>query len=332
MTRGRILPWLLVGLYWFLLATLAGEIKFDHLIFGGAVLLLSHLGARGRQVLLFLLPFILTGVVYDSQRYWGGFRGTPDIAGPYLLERGLFGIPSPDGPLTPNEWLGLHLHPVLDLIAGGAYLTFIGVFMLVALLLTRRIYTGAVESPDAGVGLISAGSPNAAGAGWSPDRRFWTAQSLVWCFLLVNLVGYATWYLYPAAPPWYVEAHGLETVLLDVPGNLGRSGRFDALLGTSFFTRMYGYEANAFGAIPSLHISYPTLSVFFAFRLGAFRTLTSVFLAIMCFAAVYLNHHYLIDVLLGVAYGLIAGVMTVAVAEWAITSSSFRPSVRPKAA
>ncbi len=319
MTRGRLLPWVLVCLYWLLLATLAGEIKFDHLLFGGAVLLLSHLGSRGRQALLFLLPFILTGIVYDSERYWGGFRGTPHIAGPYLLEKGLFGIPSPDGPLTPSEWLGLHLHPALDLIAGGAYLTFIGVFLIVALLLTRRIYGGAAGTPGVG-------------ADWSAERRFWSAQSVVWCFLVVNLVGYATWYVFPAAPPWYVEAYGLDTVLLDVPGSLGRAGRFDDLFGTSFFTRMYGYEANAFGAIPSLHISYPTLSVFFAFRLGAFRTLTLAFLAVMCFAAVYLNHHYVIDVLLGMAYGLVVGVMTVVGAEWAITSSSFRPSEQPRAA
>ena len=321
MTRGRAIAWLLVGLYWFLLATLAGEIKFDHLIYGGAVLLLAHLGRRGRQVLLFLLPFILTGVIYDSQRYWGGFRGTPHIAEPYLLERSLFGISSPDGPLTLNEWFGLHLHPVLDLVTGGAYLTFMGIFMLVALLLTLRIYRGGVAAGAGGVG-----------NDWSPERRFWTSQTLVWCFLVVNIVGYVTWYLYPAAPPWYVEAYGLETLLLDVPASLGRTARFDDLLGTSFFTRMYAYESNAFGAIPSLHISYPTLSVFFAFRLGMLRTFTLAFLALMCFAAVYLNHHYVIDVVLGVFYGLAAGVMTVVGAEWAITSSSSRPSAESRGA
>ncbi len=316
MTRERVLPWLLVGLYWFVLAALPGEIKLDHLTYGGAVLLLAHLGPRGRQVLLFLLPFILTGVIYDSQRYWGPHvRGAPHIAEPYLLEKSLFGIPSDGGPLTLNEWFGLHLHPTLDLIAGGAYLTFIGIFMVVALLLTRRIYRGSMED---GAGDVR--------GDWSPERRFWTAQTLVWCFLVVNVVGYATWYLYPAAPPWYIEAYGLETLLLDVPASLGRTARFDDLLGTSFFARLYGYESNPFGAIPSLHISYPTLSVFFAFRLGALRTLTVAFLAVMCFAAVYLNHHYVIDVVLGVLYGLVAGVMTVAGAEWAITSSSFRPS------
>ena len=321
MTRERVLAWLLVGLYWFVLATLAGELKLDHLTYGGTVLVLAHLGPRGRQVLLFLLPFILTGVIYDSQRYWGPHvRGTPHIAEPYLLERSLFGVPSPDGPLTLNEWFGLHLHPVLDLIAGGAYLTFVGIFMAVALLLTLRIYRAGVA---AGGGAAGGGD---IGDAWSPERRFWTAQALVWCFLVVNVVGYATWYLYPAAPPWYIEAYGLETVLLDVPGSPARAARFDRLLGTGFFAGMYGYESNPFGAIPSLHISYPTLSVFFAFRLGALRTVALAFLAVMCFAAVYLNHHYVIDVVLGVLYGLVAGVMTVAGAEWAITSSSFRPS------
>ena len=191
MTRERAVPWLLVGLYWFVLATLAGELKLDHLTYGGAVLLLTHLGPRGRQVLLFLLPFILTGVIYDSQRYWGPHvRGAPHIAEPYLLEKSLFGIPSDGGPLTLNEWFGLHLHPVLDFIAGGAYLTFIGIFMLVALLLTLRINRAGV----------AAGAEDVRDD-WSPERRFWTAQTLVWCFLVVNIVGYATWYLYPAAPP-----------------------------------------------------------------------------------------------------------------------------------
>jgi hypothetical protein len=181
--------------------------------------------------------------------------------------------------------------------------------------LTRRIYRGSMED---GAGDVH--------GDWSPERHFWTAQTLVWCFLMVNVVGYATWYLYPAEPPWYIEAYGLKTVLLDVPGSPARTARFDNLLGTRFFAWMYGYESNPLGAIPSLHISYPMLSVFFAFRLGALRTLTVAFLAVMCFAAVYLNHHYVIDVVLGVLYGLVAGVMTVAGAEWAITSSSFRPS------
>jgi len=320
-TRRQAVSWLIVGLYWALLATVAGEVKLDHLMYGGVILVLFHLGPLGRRALLFLLPFILTGVIYDSQRYWGPHvRGTPHVAEPYLLERSLFGIPTPDGPLTLNEWFGRHLHPVLDLIAGGAYLTFVGIFMLLALFLTVRIYRGAAFD----------GAEDIAND-WSSQRRFWSAQALVWCFLIVNVIGYATWYLYPAAPPWYVDAYGIDMLLLDVPASPGRAARFDDLLGTDFFAGMYGYGSNAFGAIPSLHISYPTLSAFFAFRLGALRAPAVGFLAVMCFSAVYLNHHYVIDVILGVLYGLVAGVITVAAVEWIVTSST-RPSEGPKEA
>jgi len=87
------------------------------------------------------------------------------------------------------------------------------------------------------------------------------------------------------------------------------------LFGTRFFTAMYAAGSNPFGAIPSLHISYPVLSVVFAMRLKRLRTFTVVFASLVAFAAVYLNHHYLIDVLLGVVYGLVAVAITIAVTD-----------------
>ena len=105
--------------------------------------------------------------------------------------------------------------------------------------------------------------------------------------------------------------------------NPARTLRFDALFGTSFFIGMYGAGANPFGAIPSLHISYPVLSVVFAMRLKRFRGFTVVFACMVGFAAVYLNHHYLIDVLLGIVYGLVAAAITIGCTEsLAVRSSS----------
>ncbi len=296
------LPVFVVGLYWALLATLAGEITNNHLLYGGAILLLSQIEQPFRPLgvrpLDFALPFLLTGVLYDSQRYWGAaVRGVPHIAEPYLLEKRLFGVPSSNGTLTLNEWFGQHLHPVLDFIAGGAYLTFIGIFVLVAAYFTRRI------SLDTDSQL-------------TPAQRQWWARAPAWSFFVVNVLGFATWFLYPAAPPWYVDLYGLDTILLDVPMNPARTLRFDALFGTSFFTGMYGAGSNPFGAIPSLHISYPVLSVVFAMRLKTLRTFTMVVSALVAFAAVYLNHHYLIDVLLGIFYGLVAAAITIPGTEW----------------
>ena len=291
------LPVLVVGLYWGLLAALVGEITTNHLIYGSAILVLSQIKQPFRPLgvrpLEFLLPIFLTGILYDTQRYWGkAVRGVPHIAEPYLLEKRLFGVPSPDGTLTINEWFGLHLHPVLDFIAGGAYLTFIGIFMLLAAYFTRRIHLDAYFER-------------------TPSQRPWSVYAPAWSFLVVNVLGFATWFLYPAAPPWYVETYGLDTILLDIPMNPARTVRFDALFGTSFFTGMYGAGSNPFGAIPSLHVSYPVLSIVFAMRLKRLRWFTIVFASLVGFAAVYLNHHYLIDVVLGVFYALIAAAITI---------------------
>ena len=288
---------LVVGLYWGLLAALVGEITTNHLIYGSAILVLSQIKQPFRPLgvrpLEFLLPIFLTGILYDTQRYWGkAVRGVPHIAEPYLLEKRLFGVPSPDGTLTINEWFGLHLHPVLDFIAGGAYLTFIGIFMLLAAYFTRRIHLDADFERTS-------------------SQRPWSVYAPAWSFLVVNVLGFATWFLYPAAPPWYVETYGLDTILLDIPMNPARTVRFDALFGTSFFTGMYGAGSNPFGAIPSLHVSYPVLSIVFAMRLKRLRWFTIVFASLVGFAAVYLNHHYLIDVVLGVFYGLIAAAITI---------------------
>ena len=46
-------------------------------------------------------------------------------------------------------------------------------------------------------------------------------------------------------------------------------------------------------------------------RLRKLRRFTIVFSILVGFAAVYLNHHYLIDVVLGVFYGLIAAAITI---------------------
>ena len=47
-------------------------------------------------------------------------------------------------------------------------------------------------------------------------------------------------------------------------------------------------------------------------------------LGLVGFSAVYLNHHYLIDVILGVFYGLVAAPITIAVTDWLAARRSSR--------
>jgi len=69
-------------------------------------------------------------------------------------------------------------------------------------------------------------------------------------------------------------------------------------------------SADVFGAIPSLHVAYPLQAVYFSFKFGSVRKFSIFFYIIMCFSAVYLNHHYVLDVLLGSLYAIVVTCVT----------------------
>jgi hypothetical protein len=123
----------------------------------------------------------------------------------------------------------------------------------------------------------------------------------------VNVAGFATYYIYPAAPPWYTAAYGLGPAQLGVSASPAAGIRWDQLTGLHYFAGFYGRSADVFGAIPSLHVAYPLLVALYASRLR--RVLLDVihfgFFGLVCFAAVYLQHHYVVDVLTGVLYALL---------------------------
>jgi len=131
------------------------------------------------------------------------------------------------------------------------------------------------------------------------------SRQMMWAFFWVNVIGYSTYYWYPAAPPWYVAEHGFGPANLTTPANAAGCVRFDQLLGTQFFSQWYGRSADVFGAIPSLHVAYPFQAVYYSFKFGRAKVFAALFFLIMCFSAVYLNHHYVLDVLLGVVYAIV---------------------------
>jgi membrane-associated phospholipid phosphatase len=128
---------------------------------------------------------------------------------------------------------------------------------------------------------------------------------MMWAFFWVNIIGYSTYYWYAAAPPWYVAKYGLGPANLSVRPSQAGCVRFDHMLGTHFFSDFYGKSADVFGAIPSLHISYPLIAAIFAFRFGALRIPTVAFWLLMCFSAIYLDHHFVLDILWGTVYSII---------------------------
>ena len=272
----------LVGLLYVAAIGLLGGLRGDHVLVG----LLGFLDLYNEKSRLFLrvfFPFVLTGVIFDSMRYyyWPAIAGRVHVAEPYGFERRWFGV----GGRTLNEIFLDHHGVALDLACGFAYLVYVGEYLGLAIVAFLR-------------------------------ERLDAAATFARCFLLVNVMGFATYYIYPAAPPWYVTRYGLGPARMDVRPAAAAAQRFDALLGTHFFDQMYGRGVDVFGAYPSLHVAYPLIGVILAFRVAELRWArwpAVLFLLLMSLSAVYLQHHYVTDVVLGFAYALVA---LAAVSAW----------------
>jgi membrane-associated phospholipid phosphatase len=132
-------------------------------------------------------------------------------------------------------------------------------------------------------------------------------ERLAWAFLAVNVLGVVTYMLYPAAPPWYVLKYGPGPADLTALPSAAGAARFDALLGTTYFANFYARNPNVFGAMPSLHAAYPVLVLWHVWHRGwAWRIGAAAFAALVCFSAIYLTHHYILDVAAGTLAALAA--------------------------
>lgn len=103
------------------------------------------------------------------------------------------------------------------------------------------------------------------------------------------------------------------------------------MLGYPYFQSMYARASSVFGAVPSLHSAYPFIVAvegWAAFgRAG--RTFAVLFAVSMWFSAVYLDHHWVIDVVLGVAYGAAASGLVRAVRRFAPRAAPAAPVSSP---
>ncbi len=275
-----------VAVYWGALGAL-GDLRSDHLLIGSILGVLSVGGRTANAVLRFVFPVLLTGILYDSKRYYGHyFRGEVHVKFPYDFDLKFFGIETDIGRLTPNEYWQLRTTAFLDFVCGIFYLGFIAIYISISVwhvfLLPRRTKDPVQRRKAEIIG-----------------------PYVMWAFFWVNMLGYSTYYWFAAAPPWYVTEHGLGPAIMSTLPSAGGATRFDALLGVTIFQSMYAKGVDVFGAIPSLHVAYPFLSLLFAFHLRSLRIFAVIFYTMMCFSAVYLNHHYIIDLIWGSVYSLL---------------------------
>ena len=107
-----------------------------------------------------------------------------------------------------------------------------------------------------------------------------------------------TFLFYPVAPPW-IAVPGVTRIL---------TGSVDANIGFPVYKTLFDFlSPNLYAAFPSMHSALPLLISLFAIKIWKAKALPILIFPVgVWFSAVYLGEHYVVDVLGGIAYAVIA--------------------------
>lgn len=124
-------------------------------------------------------------------------------------------------------------------------------------------------------------------------------------FLLLSYAGLTTYLLFPAAPPWLASN---QHIIPHVTKVLDQTMQFfPSRLNIPMPTIYSKFDPNLVAAIPSLHAAYPTIILLFAVRFfKKWGLLVAPYTFSVWLMVIYFGEHYFFDVILGIAYAMIA--------------------------
>jgi membrane-associated phospholipid phosphatase len=133
-------------------------------------------------------------------------------------------------------------------------------------------------------------------AGWILWRN---RKAHYWAYIMglfvLSYAGFLTYVIFPAAPPWWASMHGY---LRSQPVTLDHS-----LLSPEYIFA----TANPLGAMPSLHTAWPAYLFFYCLNVWGRKALWVVILPLgVAVSSIYLGHHYVVDILVGIGYAALA--------------------------
>jgi hypothetical protein len=260
----------LLSVAYILLSSWVVGFKSDQIVLLVIFNVCFYLSAITRKFILGFSVFIVYWILFDYMKAFPNYNvSTVHISDLYNFEKHLFGINYQGHILTPNEYWKLNATTVLDIIAGLFYICWIPVPLGFAAYLFFK------------------------------NRREFLSFAMT--FLVVNLLGFVIYYSFPAAPPWYIQAHGF-VFHPATPGNTAGLIRFDNYFNVHIFQSIYQKGSNVFAAMPSLHSAYPIIVVYYAFknRVGFGKYLLVTVMIGIWLTAIYTSHHYILDVLVGI--------------------------------
>lgn len=240
------------------------------LIFLTFVFLIFH---QGLQLLKRLLPFVAILLVYES------FRGIAD----HLNTKVNF-----TWMIRADEWLFGSL-PTAELqqwLWHGAVQWYDFLF-----------YTPYVMHFVAPIGLVI--------LVWKlRENYYWRAVSM---YIILSFMGFLTYLLFPAAPPWMASDLGYIKPIERVSSHVWFA------MGLHDFPSFYNeISPNPVAAVPSLHAAYALLFSMIVFKLFGKKwgLLSLLYPVILTVGIVYQGEHYVVDALLGFVYAAAAYYLT----------------------
>jgi inositol phosphorylceramide synthase catalytic subunit len=228
-----------------------------------------------RKFLIAYSTFLVYWIIFNYMKAFPNYRYTQvHISELYNLEKHLFGIHFRGLLLTPNEYYKINSSAFLDVLSGLFYLCWVPLPFIFGIYL------------------------------FFTNRRECLLFALT--FVLVNILGFIIYYLYPAAPPWYIQENGFAFYPGTHEGTAGLV-RFDNYFHLHIFQDIYTKGSNVFAAMPSLHSSYPIVVFYYALKnkLGWINIFFGIVMIGIWFGAVYTSHHYILDVMAGILCALV---------------------------
>jgi hypothetical protein len=264
-----------ISIVYLLLSYILVGFKSDQLVLLSIFNVCYYASWLTRKFIMGFSIFIIYWVLFDYMKAFPNYLyHTVSIEELYNVEKQLFGIMLAGKEVTPNEYWLANSNTITDVCSGFFYLLWIPVPLAFAAYLYFK------------------------------NRKQFLYFSFT--FFLVNLLGFVVYYVYPAAPPWYIQLHGFEFIA-ETKGNTGGLSRFDEFFKLPIFESIYSKGSNVFAAMPSLHSSYPVIVLYYGLKnkLGLINVFFAVVMLGIWFTAIYTSHHYMLDVLAGIICALI---------------------------
>ncbi len=179
---------------------------------------------------------------------------------------------------------------------------------------------------------------------WLANRQLYYRYAV--CFVLAAVLGFATYIVFPAVPPWMASQYamhcnlnaacniypgpklagfGLRTINANPHPYLPWVHDVWSHTMSMWLTKNKGNFAFAgftlgydqVGAMPSEHVMYPTLVfLFFRRQFGRIGYLMVPYILLVIFSIVYMGQHYVIDGLVGIVYAVVVYLSVMQLAPW----------------